>query len=410
MARRRRRARSLSSRAALGAAIGAAALGPVPGAAAQAVPDTPSRTRLALSADLGGAFAEYDGYLPSAVASLSPRALVAHGPLQLMLRGALSRFESGSMAASGAARASWVSPAVGRARLELAGAGGTLFYREGSPSANDLLGVARLHVRGDGATSAWVGAGRGRTATEIVHFGVARVEAGLRARLGPAWLTTVAEHTDAGPARYTDLSATAAGAWARGDLQLTAGLRADEGRGGTGSWAEAGASLQLTARHALVAGVGRYLYDASTSSPGARYVSLAVRMSSAPARASPRTLPREGIARALGATALLDLPPPEPPPVTLVAEAITLEPTSTGVRLGVRAPAATQVEIAGDFSDWQPVALARDASGLWRAALALPAGAHRINLRVDGGPWGVPPGLPVVADDFGGSAGLIVIR
>lgn len=406
MARRSRRSRSLSSRAALGAAIGAAALGSVPDAAAQAVSGPASRSRITLAADVGAAYAEYDGYLPSALVSLSPQALVSRGSLQLLLRGALSRYESGSMAASGDARFSWTSPALGAARLELAGGGGSLFYREGTPSANDLLGVARVHVAGTGATSVWAGGGGGRVATEIASAGVTRLEAGLRARVGPAWLTTIAEHTRADVSRYTDLSTTASWARRRAGLQLTAGIRADEGRGSADGWVEAGGSLRLTRRYALVVGAGRYLYDATTATPGARYMSVAMRLSPEAARASPR----ESIARSMGTAAMLALPPPDPPPVTLVAESMLVELRPDGVRLGVRAPAATRVEIAGDFSDWQPVALEPDATGLWRATLALPAGAHRINLRVDGGPWGVPPGLPVVADDFGGSAGLIVVR
>lgn len=354
--------------------------------------------------------AEYDGYLPSAVATLLPRAALRWGPLQLSVRGALSRFESGSMAASGDYRGSWLSPALGRARLEVAGSGGALFYREDSPAADDVLGVARLHVEGDGTTSFWTGAGRGRVATEIARTPVRRVEAGLRGRAGRAWLTFAAEHTRAGAARYTDLSLEGSLARANGEVVLTGGLRADEGRGTADSFIETGAALRLSRRYALVMGAGRYLYDAATATPGARYFSLALRLATGPPRASPR----ESMARlasSLLASSLLDLPPPAPPPVVLVAESMTVEPDGPGrVRLLVRAPGASRVEVAGDFSDWQPVALVRDPAERWTVALDLGPGAHRVNLRVDGGPWGVPPGLPVAADDFGGSAGLIVVR
>jgi len=35
---------------------------------------------------------------------------------------------------------------------------------------------------------------------------------------------------------------------------------------------------------------------------------------------------------------------------------------------------------------------------------------YRVNLRVDGGPWIVPPGLPSVVDEFGGAVGILTIE
>jgi hypothetical protein len=44
-------------------------------------------------------------------------------------------------------------------------------------------------------------------------------------------------------------------------------------------------------------------------------------------------------------------------------------------------------------------------------ALAVPRthGLYRIDVRVDGGAWTVPPGLAAVPDDFGGEVGLLVV-
>ena len=58
----------------------------------------------------------------------------------------------------------------------------------------------------------------------------------------------------------------------------------------------------------------------------------------------------------------------------------------------VRAPGARRVEVKGDFTDWQPLALTASGDGRYRYALGLPPGMHRFNLRVDGGEWGVPGG------------------
>jgi hypothetical protein len=60
------------------------------------------------------------------------------------------------------------------------------------------------------------------------------------------------------------------------------------------------------------------------------------------------------------------------------------------------------VEIMGDFTSWQPVRLARQGDGWWTASLPIPRGTHQMNVRVDGGAWGVPPGLTTVKDEFGG--------
>ena len=63
----------------------------------------------------------------------------------------------------------------------------------------------------------------------------------------------------------------------------------------------------------------------------------------------------------------------------------------------------------GDFTDWEPVALRR-ADGRWTLELALAPGVHRLNVRVDGGEWRVPPSLTGVDDGFGGRVGLLVVR
>ena len=49
-------------------------------------------------------------------------------------------------------------------------------------------------------------------------------------------------------------------------------------------------------------------------------------------------------------------------------------------------------------------------AGTWEARLPLAPGVYRVNLRVDGGPWIVPPGLPSVVDEFGGAVGILTIE
>jgi hypothetical protein len=77
--------------------------------------------------------------------------------------------------------------------------------------------------------------------------------------------------------------------------------------------------------------------------------------------------------------------------------------------LVVRAAGAQRVEVMGDFTDWQPLALTASVDGRYRYALGLPPGMHRFNLRVDGGPWGAPRGAGVAMDEFGGTAAVVVV-
>jgi hypothetical protein len=67
------------------------------------------------------------------------------------------------------------------------------------------------------------------------------------------------------------------------------------------------------------------------------------------------------------------------------------------------------VDVMGDFSDWSPLALTRRGRDLWELALPLSPGVHSINVRVDGGPWTPPPGIPTMRDGYNGEVGLVVV-
>jgi hypothetical protein len=61
-----------------------------------------------------------------------------------------------------------------------------------------------------------------------------------------------------------------------------------------------------------------------------------------------------------------------------------------------------------DFTDWAVVPLERVGSD-WRLARDVPPGLHRVAIRVDGGEWTSPPGLPRATDDLGGVVGLVTV-
>jgi hypothetical protein len=76
----------------------------------------------------------------------------------------------------------------------------------------------------------------------------------------------------------------------------------------------------------------------------------------------------------------------------------------------VRAPGAHAVETMGDVTGWVPVALQRVGDDRWRLGLRMTPGVHELNLRVDGGPWLPPPGVPSRADGYSGEVGVIVVE
>ena len=143
--------------------------------------------------------------------------------------------------------------------------------------------------------------------------------------------------------------------------------------------------LQVTERVAFTATAGRQLADPLRGLPQAELLTASLRVSF-----GEKPLPvmqRSAIASA------------------------SVEPApGGGGELVVRVFAADTmvVEVAGDFSNWQPVALHRE-GGLLVARVRLGPGKYRVAVRVNLGGWRAPRNLARVRDDFGGEAGILVI-
>lgn len=78
-------------------------------------------------------------------------------------------------------------------------------------------------------------------------------------------------------------------------------------------------------------------------------------------------------------------------------------------KLIIRVGGVETVDVMGDFSDWSPLTLVRRGRDLWELNVPMSPGMHHINVRVDGGPWMAPPGIPTMHDSFSGDVGLIVV-
>ena len=76
----------------------------------------------------------------------------------------------------------------------------------------------------------------------------------------------------------------------------------------------------------------------------------------------------------------------------------------------VHAPDAKSVELQGDLTLWRALALRPSGGGWWTLRLPRPAAATaELALRVNAGPWLVPPGSQAVKDEFDGVSGRVTL-
>ena len=101
------------------------------------------------------------------------------------------------------------------------------------------------------------------------------------------------------------------------------------------------------------------------------------------------------------------------PPASAVPRARSwlAESMSDGLtKITVRCSGVFSVELAGDFTDWAPVALTARGGDRWETTVTILPGLHQVRIRLDGGEWQVPPGLPSTQRDFAGAAGVLLIE
>ena len=101
--------------------------------------------------------------------------------------------------------------------------------------------------------------------------------------------------------------------------------------------------------------------------------------------------------------------PAPSPPKEKATMAFRVVPGVVTTTLEMRAPGARSVELVGDFTDWVPLALSTSGGGEWSVTRAIEPGVHRVRVRINGGAWSPPPGLPRSVDVFGGEMGVLTI-
>jgi hypothetical protein len=170
------------------------------------------------------------------------------------------------------------------------------------------------------------------------------------------------------------------GGWSAG---LSAGMRDQTGSGTSPStWTSIDAAAWLTTRMALAVSAGRTLEDLVRGVPRVSYAGVALRISSEPH------------VRAFAPA--------------LRGARVTVSRTGGTARVEITGVVASRVELRGDFTDWNEVALERSGNS-WHLERAIAPGSHRLTIRLDGGEWIVPVNLPHVEDDLAGTVGLITV-
>jgi hypothetical protein len=293
------------------------------------------------------------------------------------------------------------APAARHFRWELTGLT-SAFGLSGAAPSFSWQAMAREHATWS-LGGVFAGVGGGQVAQHGFAGSIGSAQAGAFIRLDPLGrdeLSAAFAYSDAGPpdarhatrARYSDVVAY----WAhRGDwleLSLGVGTRSHRRRDSQiENWASGSAALWLSGRAALVASAGRALADETRGVPSVRYLSVALRFGWRPARQGGALLVRQTQREDDGGR-------------------LDIRGSDDSLRVvTVRQASAASVEIMGDFTDWEPLAMVSVPNGEWRLERIISPGPHRVAIRIDGGPWRVPPNLPRVADDFGGEVGIVIV-
>lgn len=346
--------------------------------------------------DLGGANVRYGDSVNVTATSVSPRIRFEGGALVGGVVGALSSLSAGGWTAQGALDLSLLSPALGFARVELGAEAGGSFHDDATRTGQ-YLGRARLHL-GTNARGVWAGAASGKTWDASLWHPVVQGDFGAWMRVGQLQVVAAVTPSAVGDSlRYTDTQGAFRWDARRAELTLAMGTRSGDVLARDASiWGSVATVLWLSSHIGIVASGGTYPVDYTQGYPGGQYLSVAVRFGARPNPAAILASHVQGVPRRRGATTRPRLEIASPP---------------NGPRvLRVHAPDARSVEVMGDFTSWEPVALTRGAGGWWTTRVPITRGMHQLNIRVNGGTWDVPAGTLESVDEFGARVGVLNLQ
>lgn len=371
--------------------------------------------------DVGAGTYRPERAIPGGIASIAPTLRMDFGRFQLGASGVYSDAPAGRWNFQGTALALARSPQMGAFHLEATGEfDWTRHYRV--DGTHGYTGELRGYLRPTRNASMWLGQALGNASSLGRRRPLRRTRIGTSARLGSVELGLSVASTSfdlmSGPEPGSDgtqsnapledtttsipnasgrlqrraslTDAVISGRWSvsKFDFDVALGRRFGNTTPERTIWGVS-ASRSLTSDLALVAGAGRAGSDPVTSVPGSRYFVLGLRLKLNPIGIAPLAAPA---------------PPAERAPFRIGP------PLASGREVSLLAPAARLVELAGDFTDWQPVLMRYSGAGVWRTTLPIAGGLHRLAVRIDGGEWQAPPGSRPISSEFGGEVAEIVVE
>ena len=358
--------------------------------------------RVEATLDAGATGIRYTDSIGAVAATLSPSIRLASERATLGAAGSISELGTGAWTAQASLGASAFTQSIATVRGELAGSAGVSAHEDGTHTGQ-LEALGRIHLM-RGVWGLWAGGGAGRAWDGTSGHALMLGDAGAwwrRDSFGAVLSATPTVVDDS--IRYTDVGLAVRWLLARAEIGAALGARSGHGligSAGSTAWGTVAGVLWLTPRVGIVASAGTYPPDLAQGFPNGRYVSLAVRLDSHPQRR--RELPGSAVHPGDEAASRDSMTIAEHEGVEQFVAAGSNEQRT----IRVRAPRGSHVELAGDLTNWAPVALTPAGDGWWTITLAVPAGIHQVSLRLDGGQWVAPPGLVAVRDEFGGSAGM----
>jgi len=368
--------------------------------------------------DLGAGAYRPDRAIPGGVASIAPTMYLDGRAYRVGASGIYTDAPGGRWNFQGAGMAQLRSPEVGPFQLEATGQLEVTrhFSARGVSAAT---GELRGYLRPSPGTTLWVGRLRGAVSSLSGRRPLSRTLLGASTRVGGIEVgvsvssstfdlfgtadqaardpsdtliaVPIIPHGSSGPAYRRSLTdALVSTRWrvVGTDLDLALGRRFGHNTPDLTIWGVS-ASRSLTPTLAVVAGAGRSGSDPVTAVPGSRYLVAGLRL-------------RVGAAAPAALGALPTAPDHTPFRIGPALPA--------GREIVVQVRGASQVELAGDFSDWRPIPLQSEGTGGWRAVVPMRPGLHRLAIRIDQGEWQAPPGARAIRTEFGGEVTEIVVE
>ena len=359
--------------------------------------------RVESSLDVGGAVLRYADTLTTGAATVTPHLVADWGSTYVEAYGTYSQFTSGGWSTQGSLSASRFIPTNHGFLGEVGGFVGGSTHNDGTRTG-EAIANGRLHLtRAHGEVFAGLGGGRtwDATAWRSVLLG----EAGASVGSGPtSAMFTISPTMVNDSIKYADTQASLSWKGEAVDLGALLGFRLGDQlttlSAKVRSWASVSAVFWVAPRIGVAVGGGNYPVDPTQGFPGGRFVSLSLRFG----QRRQTELPKDQISQQSQPRVLA------PEIVPAASGFATNRGVGGVVTLRVNVPGARLVEINGDFTNWTPLQLVAAPGGWWSTSLPIKSGKYQMNMRVDGGPWIVPPGLLSMADEFGGTVGLLVVE